>query len=255
MEQYSVFKLSPTTGSRIYSSTEIAEQYGISANLLNKVLVKLGVFEEVNNSEIQTLKLTDKYSLLGEELHFDTSKFKYVNEQNDNTTNITIKFSELGKQFIELLLDSTFNLHKYNPEINDSILESHFPEGKFALSIRLPGHKQNPNSKKSRIYISYRASRDKDDNFSQDYMYITDDAAKLITNDFAAWRRAKNKTKTKYNFYWMERDNSPQALKIMQWKTQYFNSIMKSAKLSIKLSDSEIKDNKDILLKYIGGLV
>ena len=248
--QYSVFKYSPTSGDRIYSSTEVADKYGISANLLNKVLLKIG-FLKATSVDGTNQKFTVVNPEYGEVLYWNEKKYGYVTEPSDVASNTTVKFTEVGKTYIDTVISALFpTLHVKAPNYDG--IEPYFPDGKFSLSIRFPGTKFNSKADaKPKIYVSYRTSKDPDDHFNQYYLNIDDNTAKLIQMDMRAWRHARHEKITKKNFYWIELDDSPQAQKIFQWMSDYFNDICKQANIQTSLTKEEKQHNRKVFTEYL----
>lgn len=218
MKNYDLFKKSPKNGQRLYSSTEVASDFGVSANLLNKVLVKEGILIP-SKKQYQYYELAD--SSLGEECHYNLSH-KYDSKSSDRTTNVTIKFSSYGKETIEKLLVNKYRLYLHGSAHPDDV-EKFFPEGKFALAIRKAGTKYNPKSgAKPMIYLSYRTNRDPDEQFSKRYMFISDEDAALLRNKIKKYEK-----QTGYNTmgYRVPLDKSEIARSIVQWATNFYNSI------------------------------
>lgn len=268
---YSKWQISPMSGERIYSTTDIAETYGVSAQLLNKVLVKLGILIPLNK-EHQMYKISDE--LYGEECHFNT-KYHYDSYANDYTTNVTIKFSEFGKQYIDKILQTQLHLISIcDPNKTYNELESYFPEGKYAIAIRLPGTTYNPNPNgKIKIYIANRDSRNGCD-FTKFYLFIPDDLAAIFKQEIKEWEESHHiynfstnykSTKNKYNKknynntgyikkgYMMDWDDSLQATFIIIETEKYFKSIMEKAGYTFILSDVEKEQNKKLLQDFLNN--
>lgn len=242
---YTTWKCSPVTGERLYSSTEIAENFGISSQLLNKVLVKLKILIPEEDKH-KRYKLSD--NTLGEECHYSTSH-EYSSKPTNNTTNVTIKFSKLGKDFIEYILTNDLKLvNKCDININYNELEKYFPEGDFALAIRKPGTVYNPNpNAPTMIYLSYRTSRNGSD-FNRYYMFISNEDANAIRKDMKRWGKERH-----YNTkgYKMPVDSSPIATQIVTWKDKYFSDVLNFAGYTTDLSEEQINKNKALLEDFL----
>lgn len=234
------WKISPRTSERLYSSTEIGEQYGLSAYKLNKLLCKLGIFKEVEKDnkmyKYQHYILKDKK--LGENCYFNIN-FKYDSYSNSETTNVTIKFNESGKAEIEKLLCHYGFISSNYLNIDDKKLEKSMPEGKYAISVRHPASLYNPSNKApSMIYLSNRDSR-RGSQFCKEYFFIEDADAKEIRNKIKNWG---NRVGYKTGSYKIPTNNAV-AAEILLWIDQYYNYLLYKSNNVIKLTEEEIKHN------------
>ena len=246
MEAYNKWKHSPATGERLYTTSEIAEYYGLSAQELNKFLVKFD-FLFPKDQEHDYYRIKNKAH--GTILYFNPKTYTYELVPSDDTSNITPKFNDLGKAKIENLLNK-LNLIS-SCDINDDYdeLEHFFPEGDFALSIRRSGTKFNPKDGPTKIYISNRFNRD-GSHLNRDYLFIPNEDATAIGKEITQWRKAH---RLPVNNWAMNLDNSETATHIIIWKDKFFFDILNKAGYTIKLSNEQIKNNKQLINNAINN--
>ena len=233
------WQVSPKTGERLWSSTELGSLFGISPNLLNKVLEKYGVLIKKDNQ----WRIVDES--LGENCFFNTAH-RYDDKASEHTTNVTVKFNIVGKNIIENFL-STKELYKITP-FNSEFDELQFPEGKFALSIRGAGTKYNPNPNVDMLYISNRYNR-QGSKFSRNYMFIPDDSAKKIKKVILNYGKV-HRYNTKAHKVPIDL-GSAEIVSILVWKDKYFSSILNHNGYNTRLSNEQIKTNIKKLKEYL----
>lgn len=233
------WKTSPSTGNRVWSSREIGSEFGISSQLLNKTLEKYGILIKAEDNQWRI-----KDTSLGENCYFNTAH-RYDNAEGEHTTNVTVKFNEIGKNLIENLL-VTRGLYK-KVEFDTEFDELTFPEGKCALSIRRANTFYN-NTNTDMIYISYRTNRN-NTRFSRNYMFISNSDCKRISKLIEKYGK---EYKFKTNGYRAPLDSSSSYIvEIILWKDKYFTEILTKNGYITKLSKEQIKSNVSILKEYL----
>ena len=253
------FKIDPRDGhSEIWSAREIGEFYGVSANTIYKLLQKFNLVTLVKNNDKQYYKPVDNTLFVECHWNIKTSHTKgYDPVATDDTTNVTIKFTELGKDYFMHLLKvkEPELVTEFDIKFDFNDLNKYFPNGKYALSFRRAGGKYNPNPNNATlIFISNRANRNNTP-FSKDYLFIDDKAKEYLSKLFKEfWKNhpeylgtVKSKSGTMKG-YAVPLVSTIEIMKIISFRDNYFNHILNNSPFQLKLSDDQKKYNRELLL-------